>query len=79
MPTRKKATKKTTTKSKKSIKARARRPGPPVPPYGEAIHAAMARGDKQQMKNAAASARKYLAEVESALEQLENAIKNSGS
>jgi hypothetical protein len=78
MPTRKKATKKTTTKSKKSGKASAAKSGP-VPPYGEAIRAAMARGDAREMKNAAASARKYLAEVESALEQLENAIKNSGS
>ena len=73
MPTRKTSAKKTT---KKSSKARAGgvETGP-VPPYGEAIRGAIARGDTQEMKNVAASARKWITDAQSALTQLENALK----
>ena len=81
MPTRKKATK-TTKKAgkkggKKSTKARAARgiEGGPVPPYGEAIRGAIARGDTREMKDLAASSRKWLADVQSALNELESNLK----
>lgn len=72
----KKSTKKTT---KKTAKARARIQTGAVPPYGDPIRGAIARGDVQEMKNVAANARKWLTDVQSALAQLESAIKKSGS
>ena len=76
MPTRKAAGKKASTK--KSSKAAARPDTGPVPPYGEAIRGASARGDVQEMKNTAANARKWVADVQAALKQLDSAIKKSG-
>lgn len=74
MPARK-STKKST---KKAVTSKAARPDTgPVPPYGEAIRGAMARGDAQEMKDVAASARKWMADVQSALKQLEGATKKS--
>jgi hypothetical protein len=75
MPTRKAAGKKASTK--KSSKA-ARPDTGPVPPYGDPIRGAIARGDVQEMKNTAASARKWVADVQSALKQLDSAIKKAG-
>lgn len=75
MPTRKAAGKKAATK--KSSKA-ARVETGPVPPYGEAIRGAVTRGDVQEMKNTAANARKWVADVQSALKQLDGAIKKTG-
>ena len=80
MATGKKATKagkKTTKKGgKKTSKARAASiPTGTVPPYGEVIRGAIARGDIQGMKSTAANARKWLADVQSALAQLESAMK----
>ena len=74
MATTKKAgkSKKTT---KKSSKKRASIPTGQVPPYGEVIRGAIARGDMQGMKNAAASARKWVSDVQSALAELESAMK----
>jgi hypothetical protein len=79
MPTRKKATQ----SSKKSAKKRTKSgtgsaatiQSGAVPPYGDPIRAAIARGDTREMKDLAASTRKWLADVESALEQLESAAK----
>jgi hypothetical protein len=68
---------KTTKKAaKKSTKKATRPESGPVPPYGEAIRKATARGDAREMKNAAASARKWLADVQAALAQLDSALKN---
>ena len=69
MPTRKKAagTKSTTKKSAKVETG-------PVPPYGEAIRGAVARGDVQEMKNLADSSRKWIADAQAALKQLDAAI-----
>ena len=78
MATTKKAakSKKTTKKSsKKTTKARGRVETGQVPPYGEVIRGAIARGDAQNMRNVAASARKWLADVQSALTELESAMK----
>ena len=79
MPTRKTSTKKTASKSKKSSKASARVETGALPPYGDPIRKAVARGDAREMKSVAASARKWLADVESALAQLESSIKKSES
>ena len=75
--TSRKSGKKTT--AKKSSRANARPDTGPVPPYGDPIRAAIARGDTRQMKNVAASSRKYLADLEAAVQQLDNALKSSGS
>jgi Domain of unknown function (DUF1843) len=81
MPTRKKATqssKKSAAKSKKATKTSAANiASGAVPPYGDPIRAAIARGDTREMKDLAASTRKWLADVESALAQLESAVKKS--
>ena len=77
MATTKKAgkSKKTTKKSsKKARKARGRVETGQVPPYGEVIRGAIARGDMQGMRNAATSARKWIADVQSALDELESAM-----
>jgi Domain of unknown function (DUF1843) len=79
MPTKKTSTKKTAAKGKKSSKASARIPTGALPPYGDPIRAAVARGDAREMKNVATSARKWLSDVESALAELESAIKKSGA
>ena len=71
----KKTTKKT---SKKSTKLSSRVETGPVPPYGDPIRGAIARGDAQEMRSVAANARKWLSDVQSALAQLESAIKKSG-
>jgi len=76
MPARKPAGKKASTK--KSSKAAARPQTGAVPPYGEAIRGAIARGDVQEMKNTAASARKWVTDVQSVLKQLDGAIKKAG-
>ena len=74
MPARKptKAGKKSTKKSSKSLAAKPETG--PVPPYGEVIRGAVARGDVQEMKDLAASSRKWISDVQSALKQLESAI-----
>ena len=72
MPARKKAT------TKQSAKTRAAKVATgPVPPYGDPIRGAIARGDVQEMKSVAASARKWLADVQAALTQLDSAVKKA--
>ena len=75
MPTRKASGKKSGAKksSKKSLKAQSGA----VPPYGDPIRQAIARGDAQEMKNVAASARKWMSDVQSALDQLDGAMKKA--
>ena len=75
MPTRKASGKKSGTKksSKKSLKAQSGA----VPPYGDPIRQAIARGDAQEMKNVAASARKWMSDVQSALDKLDSALSKS--
>jgi len=73
MPTKtsgKKSGKKSTKKSSKAVSGA-------VPPYGDPIRQAIARGDQQEMKNVAASARKRMSDVQSALDQLDGALKKS--
>jgi len=75
MPAKKGSTKKSTSKKSSKTSAAARPMSGAVPPYGEAIRGAVARGDKREMKDTAGSARKWLADVEAALEQLESSLK----
>jgi len=49
-----------------------------VPPYGEAIRQATARGDEAEMRKAAASARKWIKDAQAALERLEKRLGKSG-
>lgn len=74
MVTRKKApqTRKTASKSKS-----ARVETGPVPPYGDPIHRAIARGDLQEMKRLSKSTRKWLNDVNSALAKLDASIKKA--
>jgi hypothetical protein len=77
MPARKTSGKKTSAKkSTKKISA-ARTESGAVPPYGDPIRAAIARGDQREMKNVATSARKWMADVQSALDQLDTAMEKS--
>jgi len=46
----------------------------PVPPYGIAIKEATARGNLAEMKKLAANTRKWLKDVQNALDRLEKAI-----
>lgn len=62
--------------SKKSASAASARGGA-VPPYGEAIRQATARGDEAEMRKAAASARKWIKDAQAALEKLEKKLGGS--
>ena len=78
MPARKTSGKKSgAKKSSKKTSATAAASGA-LPPYGDPIRAAIARGDQREMKNVAASARKWMADVQAALDQLDSAMKKSG-
>lgn len=46
----------------------------PVPPYGIAIREAITRGDAQEMRKVGVSARRWIKDIQSALEALEKAI-----
>ena len=74
MPARKAAKKST----KKTSKAKAARPETgPVAPYGDPIRKAVARGDVQEMRSVAANARRWVSDVQAALNELDSAIKKS--
>jgi hypothetical protein len=67
---------KTTKKAAKKSTKKALRPDTgAVPPYGDPIRKAIARGDAREMKSVAASARKWMADVQAALDQLDSALK----
>jgi len=67
---------KTTKKAAKKSTKKALRPDTgALPPYGDPIRKAIARGDAREMKNVAASARKWMADVQAALDQLDSALK----
>ena len=75
MPARKTSGKKTG--AKKSTKKASRVESGPMPPYGDPIRKAIARGDQREMKNVAASARKWMSDVQSALDELDSALNKS--
>ena len=63
-------------KQESSLSARAT--GGALPPYGEAIRQATARGDEAEMRRAAASARKWIKDAQAALEKLEARLGKTG-
>jgi len=70
----KKATKKKASSTKSASAARAGA----VPPYGEAIRQATARGDVAEMRKTAAAARKWIKDAQAALERLERQLGKAG-
>jgi hypothetical protein len=68
-----KKTSKATKGSKKGATAARAKTGA-VPPYGDPIREASARGDVQEMRKVAASARKWIKDAQSALEKMEGRI-----
>ena len=60
--------------SSKKAGARSIPTGGAVPPYGEAIRQATARGDQAEMRKAAASARKWIKDAQAALDKLEKKL-----
>jgi hypothetical protein len=81
MATKKGSTKKGAAKKgsgKKASAASARSTGGAVPPYGEAIRQASARGDEAEMRKTAASARKWIKDAQAALEKLEKRLSKTG-
>ena len=78
MATSKNQSKKAGTKkaAKKSIGSSAPKLGN-IPPYGQPIREAIARGDANEMKRVAASARKYVNDVQAALDKLDQALSGS--
>jgi len=64
--------------SSKKAGARAAATSGAVPPYGEAIRQATARGDEAEMRKAAASARKWIKDAQAALEKLEKRLGKTG-
>lgn len=60
--------------SSKKAGARAAATSGALPPYGEAIRQATARGDQAEMRKAAASARKWIKDAQAALEKLEKKL-----
>ena len=77
MPARKTSKKTSAKKSTKKTSGAARVQSGPVPPYGDPIRKAIARGDAREMKNVAASARKWMTDVQAALDQLDSAMTKS--
>lgn len=79
MPTRKKAPQRSKASAKKSRKsALAKVASGPVPPYGDPIHKAIARGELREMKALATSTRKWIRDVQSAIAKLDASIKKAG-
>ena len=64
-------------KSSRQTSVRASVESGPVPPYGVAIREAIARGDVQEMRQLAATTRKWLDDVNQALNNLESSIQEA--
>jgi hypothetical protein len=52
--------------------------GGALPPYGPPIREATARGDAAEMRRVAASARKWIKDVQAALDKLEQRLAKTG-
>jgi hypothetical protein len=72
----KKAATKTKSKQPRRAAAKAVSRGGPLPPYGVPIREAIAGGDVREMRRVAASARKWLKDVQSALNGMEKSLKD---
>lgn len=64
-------------KSSRKTSAKASIPNGPVPPYGDPIRKAIARGDVQEMRKLAVSTRRWLDEVNAALAELEASLEKT--
>ncbi|HET6890617.1 MAG TPA: DUF1843 domain-containing protein [Pyrinomonadaceae bacterium] len=64
-------------KSSRKTSAKASIPNGPVPPYGDPIRKAIARGDVQEMRKLAVSTRQWLDEVNAALAELEASLEKT--
>ena len=62
------------TKKKSAKSSRAKATSGAVPPYGDPIRQALARGNLAEMRKVAASARAWVKNVESSLAKLEKQI-----
>ncbi len=80
MPNIQRAAKKGAAKKGASKKAGARAAATSgaVPPYGEAIRQATARGDEAELRKTAAAARKWIKDAQAALEKLEARLGKTG-
>lgn len=73
--------KKTQTGSKAASRKQSSRAGAgraatagPLPPYGVAIRDAISRGDAREMRRVAASARRWVKDVQAALDRMEKSL-----
>lgn len=68
----------TKTKSQKPrrVKTKPLSKGGPLPPYGVPIREAIARGNVPEMRRVAASARKWLKDIQASLDAMEKSMKD---
>lgn len=77
MPNRKsKSSAKTKSQQSRGSGSRPLKASGPLPPYGLAIRDAIARGDVREMRRVAASARKYLKDLQAALDAMEKSLRD---
>ena len=77
MPNKKsKSSTKTSSQQPRRAGSKALKASGPLPPYGVAIRDAIARGNVGEMRRVAASARKYLKDVQSALDAMEKSVRD---
>jgi hypothetical protein len=74
MPKKKSPSSKTTKPQRANRKAASA--GGALPPYGVPIREAIARGDVREMRQVAASTRKWLKDVQAALDRMEKSMKD---
>jgi hypothetical protein len=77
MPNKKsKSPTKKSSKQPRSVSSKSSKASGPLPPYGEAIRNAIARGDAPEMRRVATVARKYLKDVQAALDAMEKSVRD---
>ena len=77
MPNKKsKSPTKTSSKQPRRVSSKSSKASGPLPPYGVAIRDAIARGDAREMRRVATVARKYLKDVQAALDAMEKSVRD---
>jgi len=66
----------TSSKQSRRVSSKSSKATGPVPPYGVAIRDAIARGDVREMRQVATVARKYLKDVQAALDAMEKSVRD---
>ena len=66
----------TSSKQSRRVSSKSSKATGPVPPYGVAIRDAIARGDVREMRRVATVARKYLKDVQAALDAMEKTVRD---